>query len=280
MKTLITLTFIAFSGLLNAQTLPSPEKMLEEFTNAVKTYPQLEYDYYSKERFPGGKYKENEGHFKVWEGVQKKVIAFLRSPTKTILLWRQGEFDNKINIDVPIIGWKYWALTHSQFLSKSHHTVDHSGYSLPLSTMTKIYKEHKEDLKDAYKLNGIIKYDNKDCYDITITNKKYDGSTIDYKVKVGENLMIIAHREAINERQIMELNSDIDNYFDITAGQVIKIPKDFGSKIQVYADIKTKLPIFFAIYDGKGLLGEYHYTNLDTNPQFKESEFVRETVND
>ena len=73
---------------------------------------------------------------------------------------------------------------------------------------------------------------------------------------------------------ILEKNKKIDDYFDISIGQIIKIPNDYAPKMVLYIDKKLNLPLVIEVYDDKGFYERYEYRKLEFNPIITNEEFT------
>lgn len=276
MKTVLSLFFAAAFGLLTFNSVSAQSdfhEVLKKFNAAVDANDKLEYDFESKERRRKGNYISTEGHFRVQEGASKKVAAKIAKPKKATLIWKKGVNDNKVKVKLGPLNLNL-KLTNKQLLADSHQTIDNAGFKLPQKTINYIYKTRKDEINEAVTYNGTVTYDGKTCYHYTISDKNH--GTTQYTVKSGENLITIAHARAINQMQILELNPGVSNYFDVQAGDVITIPNSFGTKITIYLDKSSYLPLYMSIHDKKGLVGEYGHKNLDTNPTFTEASFTKD----
>jgi outer membrane lipoprotein-sorting protein len=276
MKTFVTLIMVAIFGLSNIQTSSAQDihEIIKKFALAVDKYDQLEYKFESKERRRDGSYINTVGLFKVWEGPAKMVAANLTQPDVAKITWKKGENDNKASVKLGGLPFVNLPLTSSKFLAKSHHTIDNAGFGLPKHTIMKIYNDRKAEINEAVEIKGNVTFDGKTCLHIVITDKKF--TTVNYTVKAGEDLISIAKARAINQMQILELNPDIKNYFDVAAGEVIKIPSSFGTKITIYFDTQIYLPRYFKVEDTKGIVGEYKHLSINLNPEFTREEFTKE----
>lgn len=275
MKTFLSIILIAAFSITSFNQVGSQDihEILKKFSAAVDKYDQVEFDFKSKERRDKGNYIETIGHFKVWEGPNKKVAADLDEPDNANLLWRKGENDNKVSAKLGILPWINLSLTSSRFLDKSHHTIDNAGFGLPKRTIMTIYNSRKAEIADAVEMKGDINYDGHTCMHIIINDKNHGTTT--YTVKEGDNLSKIAYAKAINQMQILELNPDIKNYWDVEAGDVITIPNSFGTKITIYLDKTLYMPRYFKVEDKKGIVGEYNHLKLNISPNFTDDDFQK-----
>ena len=85
--------------------------------------------------------------------------------------------------------------------------------------------------------------------------------------------MDIATERMVSEYMIVQVNDDIDNYYDVKEGQVIKIPILYAKRTVLYIDKVKHLPIKQEMSDDKGLFERYSMTNLKVNPTIAPEEF-------
>jgi outer membrane lipoprotein-sorting protein len=126
-------------------------------------------------------------------------------------------------------------------------------------------------MNDYVQINGEITYDSRKCWNVTLTNKEY--AIESYTVKAGEDIIKIARKLRLDEYSLLELNG-IKNFDDVKAGQTIKVPNSLCKKIEMYIDKENYLPLYQKLFDDKGLMATYEYTNLKINPGFKAEEFT------
>ncbi len=252
----------------------SIHQILKDFDAAVKKYTQLEYDFESKERRRNGSYITTLGHFKVWEKSSScRLIAANLTAPDNAKLRNTCENQNKMSAKLGKLPYVGLDVNSKRFQEKSHQPPNMGGFKLPLATIKKIYNTRKAEIDGAVEMKGSITFNGKECTHIVINDTKH--GTTSYTVKAGENLTTIAHKLAINQMQILELNPGVKNYTSVKAGQTIKIPNSFGTKITIYLEKARSLPLYFKIEDSKGLLSEYQHKNLNTNPGFTQADFAK-----
>lgn len=155
---------------------------------------------------------------------------------------------------------------------KQHHKVADSGFDLMVSILA--YELASNNPNQELIKKPDIRWGGKQMFHLELSNGDY--KIVDYKVKEGENLDTIADRLKVNAYYIMEINSSIDSYTDIRAGQVIKVPNHYAKSMTLYIDKDTRLPLMIKVFDQKGLYEKYEYNSITVNPSFAENEFTEE----
>lgn len=152
-----------------------------------------------------------------------------------------------------------------------HHSVKELGFGYTGDLLDFVYKKYKSKIDDYVKLNGEVTFDGRKCWNITLTNKEY--AIEDYTVLAGEDIIKIARKLRLDEYSLLELNG-IKDFDDVKAGQKIKVTNSLCKQIEMYFDKETYLPVYQKLFDHKGLMATYEYTNLKINPTFKPEEFT------
>ncbi len=162
----------------------------------------------------------------------------------------------------------------STMRTNQHHTLINSGYDHVVGILEYLFQKHEAEIQSMITTDGSVAWDKHACWAITLTNPHF--KYIPYTVLKGETVISIANKFRLSEHMIVEKNTNIDSYTDITAGQVILIPSDYSSKMTLYIDKVRHIPLVMKVYDDKGLYEQYEYTNVNLNPIIKAEEFTRE----
>jgi outer membrane lipoprotein-sorting protein len=156
---------------------------------------------------------------------------------------------------------------------KQRHTMFELGFAYTGDLINDAYNRYKDKAAEYSTYGGIIKWDNRDVYKITLDNKEY--KIKDYTVLAGEDVVKIARKLKLDEYNIKELNPSISSYTSVKAGQVIKIPETFTKTVVMYVDTKTFLPVYQKMTDLKGMVGEYEYHDVMINTGVTDEEFTK-----
>lgn len=155
--------------------------------------------------------------------------------------------------------------------NNQHHSVRQLGFEYTGKVLKHVYDQYKDKMEDYVQVHGEVTYDDRKCWNVTLTNKQY--ALNDYTVKAGENVIDIARKTHTNEYELLEVNK-LSGYDKVKVGQVIKVPNTYCKKIEMYIDQENFLPIYQKMYDATGLIAVYEYKNLKINPPIKPEEFT------
>lgn len=191
------------------------------------------------------------------------------------VLYREGE--NKGNAKVNPNAFPYVTLNldpDGSILRKDqHHSVKELGFAYTGDLLNYVYNKYKDKINEYVSINGEVTYEGRACWNVTLTNKEY--KIENYTAKAGENIIDIARKLRLDEYAILELNGK-KSYDDIKAGETIKVMNSLCKQIEMYIDKETYLPLYQKLFDEKGLMAVYEYSNLKINPTFKPEEFTTE----
>lgn len=253
------LTFVAMIAMVSLQAQPDPATLLKNADAAAKKYKDFTYKFEYKERFRDKGIVVGEMDVKVIETPKKYVWIRAYEPERAQLIW--GKTDDKVWVNK---GLKLKLAPFNRLLMKnSHHPVYRAGFKRTVDILMVTYNNRKADISSMVKNKGSVTWDGRSCWHLVLTDNKYQ--IVDYTVKSGENLVTLAEAKAIPEMRIMELNPDINNYFDVEAGDVIKIPTSYGKVTTMYIDKETYLPLYQRVEDDQGLFSEYKHYGMKLN---------------
>ncbi len=211
-------------------------------------------------------------------------VKLNRKPRKLYLytngievLWVEGT--NKGNALVKPNSFPYFNLNldpnGSLMRDGQHHTINEMGFDYFGSIIEFISKKYSDRFDKVFTLEGEETVNNRPCYKITINNS--DFKFVDYTVSKGENLVSIARKLFVGEYMILERNKPkVDDYKDVKAGQVIKVPTAYAKYVTLYVDKLFNMPVGSRIYDDNGLYEQYDYFFLQLNPKLEDAEFTRD----
>lgn len=275
-----TLAMLGFSQ----TTTPTYEEAVEVFekmNKSVKAIKTMECKFLKNERYQG-KIIKSEQEFKLSVVPKKKVyMKIIKGPNAgTEVLFIPSENGGKAIVSagkfIPNIDLSPFS---SLMRDKQRNTIYELGFSYTGDVIYKNFNKYKETGEKLYnegwaKYEGIIDFDGRKCYKVSIDNKGY--KILDYTVLKGETFRSIAHKLILDEYNLVELNPSVKDGYKLTPGQVIKVPSDFCKYVTVYVDVKTNLPVYQKIADEKGVMGEYTYLNLKINETIADEEFTKD----
>lgn len=288
MKKLILLVCVAIFSFAFTQQTPVKAPTVDEFNliytsmiKAIKNVKNTKFKMVKNERFDEEIVKSVQ-MCKMQVTPRKIYMNILEGPNNgTKILYVEGENDNEAYADA-----KSWLPTvsinprGSLARTKQRHTMFELGFKYTGDVIINSYEKFKNQLAagetanpKAFKYYGIIKWAGRDVHKIMLNDLHY--KLVDYTVKEGEDLEKIARKLSLDEYSLLEHNEDVDDYDDVKAGQVIKVPTTFAKKVIMCIDAKTFLPVYQKLYDLKGMIGEYAYHNIGIN-NVKPEEFTKD----
>ncbi len=211
-------------------------------------------------------------------------VKLNRKPRKLYLnakgievLWVEGKHDGDALVNpnsFPYINL-YLDPSGSLMRQDQHHTVNEAGFDYFGAIIDANVKKTGDKFDQYFIPDGEEIINGRSCYKVIINNK--DFAAVNYTVLKGENLITIARKLFIGEYMILSLNKDkVDDYKDVKAGQVIKVPNAYAKYVLLYIDKQNFLPIGVRVYDDKGLYEQYDYFNVQVNPTFEDVEFTKD----
>lgn len=283
MKKILILLFVTVGYSISfAQTTPKGETpTLEELTVifdkmmlAIKNVKTAKFRMVKNERYDGKIVKSDQLvkqhvnplkiYMKITQGPNSGAeVLYVKGNNNGNAYVNAGSFIPTLSLD------PYGSLVNE----KQRHTMFELGFLYVGDLLNDAYRRFKDKASEYAIYGGIIKWDNRDVYKITLDNKGYKISN--YTVLPGEDLVKIARKLKLDEYNLRELNPSISSYTDVKAGQVIKIPDTFTKMVILYIDTKTFLPVYQQMFDLKGMASEYEYHDLIINSVIPEEEFTK-----
>ena len=206
-----------------------------------------------------------------------KVYAIQQSPKQGVeVLYCEGENDDKAHVNPSGFPWFTLHLDPmgSIMRKNQHHTILNSGYDLVVSILEFLFDKYGEETKAMMKKLPPENWRGSPCIIIELNNPYF--KYVKYTVKEGETLLTIADSLKLSEHMILEKNEDVDDYDDVSPGQVIEIPNDYSPRMAIYVDKYRYIPLMMKIYDDQGVYEIYEYYDVVVNPSFKAEEFSTE----
>ncbi len=254
----------------------TPLQITREMIDNIKKIKTLQYTLTLNERLWSGKMFKQESFFKV--NVSPVMVYSKQSLPEVGLevLYLAGANSGNALINPNKFPYVNLNLDTNGSLMREnqHHTIYQSGLLYVITILDALLKKYEKDAASYVKLSSKVTYDGVECYHILFTNPNY--KLISYKVKKGETISSIANTLKLNDYMILDKNRNLSAYDDVSEGQTISIPVDYAKSMEIYIDIKRKIPLVIKVSDEKGLYEEYYYSKVTVNPNFSTKEFTPE----
>lgn len=238
----------------------------------LKEIKTSKFVFITKERF-GTKWVEQKSAVKIQH---KPLLIYYKQeyPRSGLeLLFVEGKNENKALINPNGFPWVNVNLSpySSNIMEDQHHTIYDMGLHSLAVILEHLWKKYDKKAPSMVKLEQDVVWDGHSCYQITMENP--DFKYVDYTVQKGESLFSIARKLKVNEYMILEKNN-LNDFFGVKEGQVLKVPEDYAKKMTLYLDKKRLIPLVMKVYDDKGLYEDYLYFGIEINPTFLPDEFT------
>lgn len=240
----------------------------------TKKIKKINYTMNKKERIKG-KLVSQSSEVSLLVKPYKVYIKQLSPKYGLEVLYVEGKNDNEAVVNTNGFPWFNLSLDPygSTMRNNQHHTLFEAGYGHVVSILEYLFNKYGEDTREMVNTIESTTHDGKDCWIIKFNNPHY--KHINYKVKKGETVLSIAEKFYLPEYKILEMNSNVDWYDDVSEGQVIKIPNDYSPKMTLIVEKERMIPLVMKIYDDKGLYEQYEYSNIKLNGEVKPGEFTK-----
>ncbi len=250
----------------------SCKEILQNTIASVEKTQTLKFHLKCNERF-NGKLISIESEIKM-NASPRKIYVYLKGPE---VLWLEGK--NNGNALVNPDGFPYMNLNLDPMASimreNQHHTIHEIGFDYFAGIIKNTISMAGEKFDVYFKYGGLLTWNDNECYLITAEYPffKYE----QYTVQKGETLTTIGRKLKVSDYMLLEINSGkVNNYHDIKAGQKIKVPNVYGSKMILYIDKELFIPRVIKVYDEKGLFESYEYHDLQVNTKIADEEFTKD----
>lgn len=277
MKTnIIKIVIISFAGsLCLLAKLPAQQEKADEILN--KFFEQAESMHSTEFIMKMNERKQGEMH-------QKKALFkiihqpfhfyyYQYYPKKGMeVLYVDGWNNNKAMINTNTFPWVNVNLAPQSTMMRQdhHHAITNAGFKYLAGVIEKFIYHHGTS-NVSVKYHGQKNFNGKQCYAISIENNSYHYS--EYKVQPGGNIIDIAMKKYLSDYMIVDKNKNVDDFYDVKEGDIIKIPSSYAKKMVMYLYPKTYLPGFLKVWDDEGLYEEFNFLDIQINPSFDKDEF-------
>ncbi|MEZ4827903.1 MAG: LysM peptidoglycan-binding domain-containing protein [Bacteroidia bacterium] len=151
---------------------------------------------------------------------------------------------------------------HGKMLRRGHYAINETTlafFDRVVSQLEETFVQ-KEVYGQSVRYPGDETVEGLACYRIELFDPTYTINT--YTVKEGESLISIARKQRVNPYKIRELNPEIEDYYQISPGQRIRIPSSYCKRCVVLVDKTQFLPRRMEVYDEKGCFEKFVFSQL------------------
>jgi outer membrane lipoprotein-sorting protein len=153
-----------------------------------------------------------------------------------------------------------------------HHNIYEAGFDYLTDILSYLTNKYKDNIDKIVSYKGIVDWQGSSCYKIEFNHpsfKIYPFTTTETCTPTS-----LAKKLRIGDYLIIERNPKYKEYLDvIKIGTVLSLPNDYAKRLVILINKSSYLPVYMEIYDDKGLLEQYQFTEINTNPGFTEIDF-------
>ncbi len=237
-------------------------KGMMEKTRSLKT---LSYSSSAQERFDGRMKKFSSSCV-----IQRKPFRLYyrqKSPNDGLeLLFREDR--DKGNVWVNPNGFPYITLhlnidgTHLR--KNRHHSIYEADIAYVAELLAHLSEKYSGKTASSFKLKGSKIFDGHDCWVIELDNPEF--KIIPYKVNQPISPIGLSRKLKISLYKILELNPKLVFDKNMKIGQVLNVPTDYGSSMEIWIDKIREIPLKLQISDEVGLFEYYEFSNVILDP--------------
>lgn len=167
-----------------------------------------------------------------------------------------------------------WLDIHgSLFRGLNHYTVSNAGCNFIFGIIRSEYGKMKDNFSCQH-----IKHQNEESIEIFASTNEY--KTFSYTAKPKETVLEIATKFNVLAYLLIEYNDNISSYTEDCTGKTIKIPSHYGQKVKLVVSAKHGMPSLIEVYDNKGLVERYIYTNYKFGLKLPTNYFTEDYLDD
>lgn len=273
MKKIILSSLLFFISFVSLFAQSSIRNTLDKMYQSIASVRNMTYDMTSQERI-GTKMVTKNMSFRIYVNPRKVYMKDKDSGIE--LLYVQGWNNNNAYIKPNGFPWVNvsFGINNSRVRADGHHPVTHAGFPYIATLMKgteKMIAQKGYKIEDYIKVAGDYTWNGKNCIKIVCDDPefRYENHTCTQS----ESLLAMCERMNLNEYMVMEKNN-LGYSSNVSRGQVLKIPRAYAKKVELFLDKTNYIPIVQYVYDEKGLFEKFEFKNVKINPGTETNEWT------
>lgn len=167
-----------------------------------------------------------------------------------------------------------WLDIHgSLFRGLNHYTISNAGCNFIFGIIRNEYSKMKDNFNCQF-----TNYNNEKCIEIFASTDKY--KTFAYTAKPRETVLDIAAKFNVLAYLLIEYNDNVSSYTEDCTGKSLIIPSHYGQRVKLVINAKHGMPSLIEVYDNKGLVERYIYTDYKFSLNLPSNYFTEEYLDD
>jgi len=273
-KQYITIIYLIASAItVSTAQSNAPVEIIEKMFEAIDNNNNLYGDLISQERLVCGTIQKNHIEFKLSNSPRMIYIKSIEPNEGAEILYNPSLYGEKVYVNPNkfLIPNVKLSSQSKLLLDKRHHTIENMGFYFLKDVLVSAFKRAGEQIDSILSYKGKVQFDGKECFKIEIIDPTY--STQKYTVQNGDSVFSISRKQLISEYSIIEMNKEVDSFWDISEGDEIIIPTSYAPKTTLYIDSENYLPVMQQMDDDKGLFEKYEFKNIKLKKTYASNEF-------
>ena len=248
------------------------KQVLNRMFSAINNVKTLRYNLYANERV-NGKYNAANSEVKVNVSPFKAYYKYLKKGIEVLYVEGQEENEAIVNPN----GFPYFNLhldPEGKLMRKGQHqTIKRLGFSYTGTILQHAINQFPDAYSKDITYRGDTVCNGYPCYNIELNVPDFHYYT--YMVEdTNETVSSIASNLYLCDYLVLSANK-FSSYEDaLKKGQIITIPNAYAKRTLMSISKNTYLPVYVKVYDDKGLLEEYSFSNIQVNCTIQDAEFT------
>ena len=229
-----------FVLMLTAARGQSAEEVARQMFNRLDQVMSLTYEMRKTERIDG-KMRKQRAFIKLHRKPFKVYIRQIEPDEGIEVLFKEGDETALVNPSgFPWFNVRLQPLS-SRMIKDQHHTIYNSGFDYFAGILQFLFNKYHTQLDQMATISSLQDQSHKNCWVLKFDNPYF--KFIDYKVTKGESVISVAEKLKVSAYMILENNPKLEDYFDISEGQVIQVPNDYSPHMTLHIDKSTHVPL-------------------------------------
>ncbi len=158
-------------------------------------------------------------------------------------------------------------------LEDQHQTIYAVGFDRVRTLLLAARSKYQDKLPQLVRYDGALTWDGRRCHKLVLQPPAYQITS--YTATGSENIFQIAEKLQVNWYKILELNGLKSANTVPKAGQVLKVPSDYGKVIRLIIDAEWYIPLVVEVEDELGVYERYEYYKVEIDPPLTDRDFSR-----
>jgi LysM repeat protein len=193
---------------------------------------------------------------------------------KLEILYVDGLHNNKAVVKPHVFPYLTLILNPQGSLMRKnqHYSINELGFDFIGQAINLALSKEKDNMAKSITYHGMQTKNGYKCHLFVYEAKTFPYT--EYTVQEKEMVSTIAAKFHVNDYIIRAKNNLYNEFGNLKVGTKILVPIYYCKKAVFYLDEKTLLPVSVSVFDDRGLLENYDFTNIILNKPIPSEEFT------